>query len=68
MEYWVDEYSPPMPKVKKPKDSKIKEDAIKKIMTFAVYGAQFHAIQEGGNVLDAAEEVVQLFKDAGLIK
>lgn len=68
MEYWELDYKSPMPKVKPCKDPKIEEGAIKRIMTFAIYGAQFHAIQEGGNVLDAAEEVVQLFKDAGLVK
>lgn len=68
MEYWVDEYSPPMPKVKKPKDPKIEEDAILRIMQLAIYGAVSQATQEGGSIFSSTEEVVKLFKDAGLIK
>lgn len=55
-------------KVKPPKDPDIEEDAIKKIMSLAMYGAAMNAQQKGEDMLVANYETVQLFKDAGLIK
>ena len=71
MEYhpeWEPDYKPPMPKVKKPKDPQIEDDAIKKIMSLAMYGAAINAQQKGEDMFVANYETVQLFKDAGLIK
>ena len=70
MEYhpeWEDDYKPPMPKVKKPKDANIEDDAILKIMQLAIYGSMLKP-KEGVEVRDSLEDVLKLFKDAGLIK
>lgn len=58
----------PMPKVKKPKDPKIEENAIRDIMQLAIYGAVMHAGQNQENQFEATERVVKLFKEAGLTK
>lgn len=57
----------PMPKVKAPKDPKIEEDAILRIMQLAIYGAVMHAGQNQENQFEATERVVKLFKEANLI-
>jgi hypothetical protein len=58
----------PMPKVKPTKDPCIEENAIKEIMSLALFGAAQKNIEEGKPIFDSVEKVVQLFKDAGLIK
>lgn len=71
MEYhpeWEPDYKPPMPKVKPPKDPKIEDDALLRIMQLAVYGAVSQATQESGSIFSSTEEVVKLFKEAGLTK
>lgn len=66
--YRAHEIKPKKPKVKPPKDPKIEEDAIKKIMSLAMYGAAINAQQKGEDMFVANYETIQLFKDAGLIK
>jgi hypothetical protein len=60
--------APPMPKVKPTKDPKIEDDAIKQIMTLALYGAVMDAQAKGRDVMEANYLTVQLFKDAGMIE
>lgn len=70
MEYhpeWEDDYKPPIPKVKKPKDPKIEEDAIQQIMQLAIYGAMMKPRSEE-DIYNSLEDVLKLFKEAGLIK
>ena len=70
MEYhpeWEDNYRPPMPKVKKPEDPKVEEDAVLQVMQLAIYGSMLKP-KEGVEVRDSLEGVLKLFKDAGLIK
>ena len=57
----------PMPQVKPCKDLKIEDDAILKIMQLAIYGSMLKP-KEGIEVRDSLEDVLKLFKDAGLIK
>jgi hypothetical protein len=59
---------PKMPEVKPPKDPKIEEDALLKIMQLAIFGAVMHAGQNQENQFEATERVVDLFKEANLIK
>ena len=56
-----------MPQVKSPKDPNIEDDAILKIMQLAIYGSMLKP-KEGVEVRDSLEDVLKLFKDAGLIK
>ena len=59
--------TPPMPKVKPTKDPKIEEEAILRVMQLAIYGAVMHA-GEKENQFEATERVMELFKEANLIK
>lgn len=70
MEYdpYGEDYRPPMPVVKPCKDPKIEEDAILRIMQLAIYGAVMQASEQGVGPFEPTERVVNLFKDAGLIK
>lgn len=71
MEYfpeWEHDYKPPMPKVKPCKDPKIEEDAILQIMQLAIFGAMTKPKSEGQGSYESLEDVLKLFKDAGLIK
>lgn len=71
MEYhpeWEDDYKPRMPEVKLCKDPNVKEDAVLRIMQLAIYGAVMQASEQGVGPFEPTERVVNLFKDAGLIK
>lgn len=57
----------PMPKVKPTKDPKIEEDAIRDIMQLAIYGAMMKPRVEE-DIYTSLEDVLKLFKEAGLIK
>lgn len=59
--------APPVPKVKKPKDPNIEENAIRDIMQLAIYGAMMKPRTEE-DIYTSLEDVLKLFKDAGLIK
>lgn len=70
MEYhpeWEDDYKPPMPKAKRPKDPKIEDEAVLKIMQLAIHGAIFKCENELKIGLQI-EDVLKLFKEVGFIK
>lgn len=60
-------YKPPIPLCKPCKDPKIEEDAIRDIMQLAIYGAMMKPRVEE-DVYNSLEDVLNLFKEAGLIK
>lgn len=60
--------APPIPKVKPCKDPKTEENAILRIMQLAIYGAVMQASEQGVGPFEPTERVMDLFKDAGLIK